>query len=350
VPPSSGATALWESLICSGVSITPYRWLPHQFRAEGRAISIPLVLAQTIILAVFLGSIAGFLGDVHHYLELISHFKLQCLMIALACLLVFIALHAWWSALFACFIVVLNLVTVLPWYIPPSTAPLQEPYYPMKLLFANVESRNKNFSDFIRYVMSENPDVLIIQEATELWIKRLQVLEERFPYHKALPRPGGVGIALYSRLPVAHFDVIALGSARPPGLLTRFTRGGVLSVVAVHARPPLRRHDFRQRNEQLRDAAAMVQALPAPKILVGDLNTSLWSPYYAHLIRHTGLSNARQGFGLLPTWPAYMPVQVGMIPIDHCLVSPDIRVIQMRTGRHIGSDHLPIVVEMVIPG
>jgi endonuclease/exonuclease/phosphatase family metal-dependent hydrolase len=39
-----------------------------------------------------------------------------------------------------------------------------------------------------------------------------------------------------------------------------------------------------------------------------------------------------------------------MIPIDHCLVSSDIRVITLRTGRNIGSDHLPIIVDMVIPG
>lgn len=335
----------------AGVSILPTRWLPGQFRAEGRAISILVVLAQTMVLAVFLGSLAGFLGGVHHYLELLSHLKLQYLMIALVCLLVFVALHAWWSALFACFMVALNLVTVLPWYIPPPTAPLQEPSYPLKVLSANVESRNQDFAEFLRYVTEEHPDVVIIQEATEPWIQRLQVLEERFPYYTALPRPRGVGIALYSRLPVAQFDVIALGSERLPGLLARLTRGGgVLSVVAVHPRPPHRHHDFRQRNEQLRDAASIVQALPAPKILVGDLNTSPWSPYYAQLVRHTGLSNARQGFGVLPTWPTFLPAPVGMIPIDHCLVSPDIRVLRMSTGRHIGSDHLPIVVDMVIPG
>jgi len=221
----------------------------------------------------------------------------------------------------------------------------------MKLLFSNVESKNINFSGFISYVIEENPDVLIIQEATESWINRLQAIEKRFPYNKALPRPWSVGIALYSRLPVAQFEVITLGSERLPGLLARINHGGaMLSVITIHPRQPLQRHYFRQRNEQLRDAASIVQGLPAPKILVGDLNTSLWSPYYTDLIRHTGLHNARQGFGLLPTWPTYMPVRVGMIPIDHCLVSPDIWVFHMRTGWNIGSDHLPIVVDMEIPG
>jgi endonuclease/exonuclease/phosphatase (EEP) superfamily protein YafD len=303
------------------------------------------------VVAVFLCSIAGFIGYIHKYFELTSHFKLQYLMAALACLLIFVTLHGWWSALMACFTIVINLVMVLPWYIPPSQADLTQPYDPVKLLFANVESTNTNFSAFISFVIEENPDVLIIQEATEPWINRLRVLKERFPYDKALPRPGGIGIALYSRIPIERFDVLAIGSERVPGLLARLNRGGgVFSVVTVHPRAPLCRNCFGQRNEELRDAASIVQALPAPKILVGDLNTSLWSPYYAHLMRQTGLDNARKGFGLLPTWPAFMPWPFLRIPIDHCLVSPDIRVIRMRTGRNIGSDHLPIIVDMVIPG
>jgi len=329
----------------------PNSLLSYELRAEGIAISITLALAQTIVIAVFIGSIAGFMGGIHYYLELISHFHLQYLMIALICLLFFIALHAWWSASTTILIILLNLLVVLPYYIPRLNVDLKEPYYPMKLLFSNVESKNINFSGFISYVIEENPDVLIIQEATESWINRLQAIEKRFPYNKALPRPWSVGIALYSRLPVAQFEVITLGSERLPGLLARINHGGaMLSVITIHPRQPLQRHYFRQRNEQLRDAASIVQGLPAPKILVGDLNTSLWSPYYTDLIRHTGLHNARQGFGLLPTWPTYMPVRVGMIPIDHCLVSPDIWVFHMRTGWNIGSDHLPIVVDMEIPG
>ena len=310
-----------------------------------------LVFAQTLVSAVFLCSIAGFLGEVHQGFELTSHFKLQYLMVALACLLVFVTLHAWGSALGAGFTVGLNLVTVLPWYIPQPQADLTQPHYPVKILFANVESANRNVAELISLVIEETPHVVIIQEATESWIDRLKVLHERFPYTKALPRPGSVGIALYSRMPVERFDVISLGSQRVPGLLARLhDGGGVLSVVTVHPRPPLRRHDFRHRNAHLRATASMVQLLPAPKILVGDLNTSLWSPDYARLIRRTGLYNARKGFGLRPTWPAWMPWQGLMIPIDHCLVSPDIGVLTMRTGRNIGSDHLPIVVDLVIPG
>jgi endonuclease/exonuclease/phosphatase (EEP) superfamily protein YafD len=302
------------------------------------------------VVVVFLCSLAGFIAHVHRYFELTSHFKLQYLLLAFACLLVFITLHAWWSAICAFVTVCMNLAVVVPWYLPQPQVPLNQPYSPVKLLFANVESANRNFADFIGLVREENPDVVIIQEATERWIDHLHVIEEQFPYAKALPRPRSVGIALYSRIPVERFDVVALGSERRPGLVARLhLGGGVLSVVTVHPRPPLRPRYFRHRNEQLRDAASVVQALPLPKILVGDLNTSLWSPDYAQVIRQTGLYNARQGFGLAPTWPAFMPWPLLMIPIDHCLVSPDIRVLTMKTGRNIGSDHLPLIVDLVIP-
>jgi endonuclease/exonuclease/phosphatase (EEP) superfamily protein YafD len=317
---------------------------------EGGAI-IASLLAQTVVIAVFLCSMAGFIGRVHHYVELTSHFKLQYLIVALSGLVVFVVLHAWWSAILAFVTVCINLAVLLPWYVPQPQIPLGRPHSLVRLLFANVESSNQNFSDFIGLAREENPDVLIIQEATVPWVEHLKVLEERFPYAKVLPRPGGLGLALYSSLPVERFDVMALGRERVPGILARLPlRGGMLSIATVHPRPPLRRHYFRHRNEQLHDAASVVQALPAPKILVGDFNTSLWSPYYAQLIRQTDLHDARQGFGLLPTWPAFMRLPLLMIPIDHCLVSPDISVIKMRTGRNIGSDHLPLIVDMVIPG
>jgi hypothetical protein len=118
---------------------------PCHVRSEGSAIIIVSVLAQTTVAAVFLCSIAGFIGHADHYLELTSHFKLQYLMVALACLLIFIALHAWWSAIYAFVTVCLNLAVVVPWYLPSPQAPLNQPYSPVKLLFANVESVNKTW-------------------------------------------------------------------------------------------------------------------------------------------------------------------------------------------------------------
>jgi endonuclease/exonuclease/phosphatase (EEP) superfamily protein YafD len=56
--------------------------------------------------------------------------------------------------------------------------------------------------------------------------------------------------------------------------------------------------------------------------------------------------NVRDGFGLLPSWPTFLFFKWLMLPLDHCLVSNDIRVADARTGEPIGSDHLPLIVEI----
>jgi endonuclease/exonuclease/phosphatase (EEP) superfamily protein YafD len=95
-------------------------------------------------------------------------------------------------------------------------------------------------------------------------------------------------------------------------------------------------------------AAACLQDLPEPKICIGDLNTSLWSPFYRGFRKQTKLVNVREGIGLLPSWPTFMGFGWLMIPIDHCLVSDDICVIMVQTVEPIGSDHLPLIVELEI--
>ena len=74
----------------------------------------------------------------------------------------------------------------------------------------------------------------------------------------------------------------------------------------------------------------------------------MWSPHYRDLIDTTGLINVRDGFGVLPSFPmdSYSPLRV---PIGHCLVSEDIGVIDCRLGEATGSDHAPLIVELLIP-
>jgi endonuclease/exonuclease/phosphatase (EEP) superfamily protein YafD len=96
----------------------------------------------------------------------------------------------------------------------------------------------------------------------------------------------------------------------------------------------------------LATAADCLRNLPGPKICVGDLNITPWSPYYRSFVERTKLVNVRNGFGLLPSWPTFLFFKCLMLPLDHCLVSDDIRVADAQTGEPIGSDHLPLIVEI----
>ena len=101
-------------------------------------------------------------------------------------------------------------------------------------------------------------------------------------------------------------------------------------------------HDAR--NEQLQSIAGLVDQLAGEIILLGDLNSSVWDIHLRRLEDSTGLRNAREGFGVLPSWPTFLPF--AMIPIDHALVSKGIAVTDVRTGQKFGSDHLPLIVTL----
>ena len=107
-----------------------------------------------------------------------------------------------------------------------------------------------------------------------------------------------------------------------------------------------RRGHFELRSETLAAAETCLQGLPDPKICVADLNTSLGPPFFQYLATQTNLKNVREGFGLFPSCPTFMDFSLLMIPIDHCMVSSDIRVVSAQTGERIGSDHLPLIVEL----
>jgi len=115
-------------------------------------------------------------------------------------------------------------------------------------------------------------------------------------------------------------------------------------LIATHPIPPISDLYYSARNDQLLDTANSIVKQSGAKILVGDLNVSMWSSDYRTFEDISGLSNARQGFGILPTWPSNFPFL--MIPIDHVLASEHFVINNFTLGDDIGSDHLPIIVEL----
>jgi endonuclease/exonuclease/phosphatase (EEP) superfamily protein YafD len=105
---------------------------------------------------------------------------------------------------------------------------------------------------------------------------------------------------------------------------------------------PVGKRLYDTRNTQLSSLVELLDDFSGNKVLVGDLNASVWDIHYRNLEKRSGLRSARRGFGIQPTWPTFLPF--AMIPIDHVLVSSEISVSDVRTGRRIGSDHLPLVV------
>jgi endonuclease/exonuclease/phosphatase (EEP) superfamily protein YafD len=309
-----------------------------------------LLILKLIVLGALVCSVAGSVGGWYKYGELTSHFKAQYLLASVVSLPLFLFYGKWGWAAVAAVGVMLNLIAVAPWYIGGKD--LSGGYtggHRLTLLLANVNFESTAYNTFLEFVQRRSPDVLVVQEVNAAWCGALQAVQGAYPYYEALPRGGGSGMALYSRFPFEKLPVVLPEGDKRPGILAKLNMDGAsVSLFSIHPRTPTHKGHFGLRNATLAAAAEYLRNLSGPKICVGDLNITPWSLYYQRFIEQTGLVNVRKGFGLLPSWPTFLFFNWLMIPLDHCLISEGIRVIDVQTGEPIGSDHLPLLVKLEI--
>lgn len=296
-------------------------------------------------------SLAGYLGRINLYLEFTSGYKLQFLLVGLCCLVYFTLTRIKLWVAISLFSVLLNLAEILPWYMNQPQINNNNNYQPLKVISYNVLWDNKNYEQAISFIHQQQPDIAIFQEAIEPWAKHLSVLKANYPYHIEAKK---LEIEVYSKYPLSNTEIKLYGTYR--GLVIsdlKIDQDRQIKLIATHAYPQLYygQKGWQIRNEHLeKGIGEYVNNLKQSVIVAGDLNVSMWSPFYHSLIKQSGLHNARQGFGILPTQSGINPqLAIFSAPIDHCLISSDIKVKNFRLGKHLGSDHLPIIVELLIP-
>ncbi|MDJ0700769.1 MAG: endonuclease/exonuclease/phosphatase family protein [Woeseiaceae bacterium] len=308
---------------------------------RGRSTTLAgLVKAGGFVTALF--AFATVMNQYHQYLELFSHFRLQYLVIAAILLLLFLLMRSWLYVWLMLATVALNAWFVVPWYLPADEAPHNEGRF--KVLLANVFAENNDHYVLRALLDAEQPDIVFLQEIGMGWALTLDTWED-YPHRHIVPRYDYFGIAVLSRLPL---DTVEVVGSPPRGFPTLVVGTSIdenaVTFVSTHPMPPMNTANFEARNMQLASVAELVNESDGPKVLIGDLNTTMWSENYQRLVGSTGLENVRTGFGVLPSWPVFLPF--AMIPIDHCLVSGELHASDVRLGPDIGSDHRPLIATL----
>ncbi len=309
--------------------------------SQARPTLTGLIQAAAALCAVF--SIATLFDSAHRLLELFSHFRLQYLggAVVLAILLFALRQVRWGIGL--TLVALINAWTVLPYYQHASPETSQGGAT-LTLLHTNILSSNTAYDELIALIDQTAPDVVLVQEFTAAWQTALADLAG-YPNRYELPRDDNFGLALYSRHALSVIEVHNTGPIDLPVLAVTLDHGGnTWTLISPHTMPPLGESGTRIRNAQLADIAEIANSSDMPTVIIGDLNISMWAYHFAQLIADTGYHDARLGNGVLPSWPAQLPF--AMIPIDHCLVSDGIEVLDIDTGPNIGSDHLPLIVTL----
>ena len=303
-----------------------------------------LGLAQTAGVLTIVFSLASLLQTNLHALQLFSHFRLQYFVVSILLTVAFVVLRDRRYAVLLFATAFINGAHVLPWYTGQAYATDGRE---LKLVTANVRSGNTQYARLLAMLDDEQPDVVVLQEVSPEWANEILRLSGTYPHSIVEARDGNFGIALLSRLPLASAATVDSPPLGFPTIIATFDiRGVPLQVVATHPMIPLGRRNFDARNEQLVSVAGFLRSGSGRRMLIGDLNMSMWDVNYRFLEARTGLRNARSGFGAMPTWPTFLPF--AMIPIDHVLVSTEIGVRDLWTGPRIGSDHLPLVATITL--
>lgn len=227
-------------------------------------------------------------------------------------------------------------VTFLSYFIAPeANHNLQGPE--LKVAVVNVYSGNRDLSRLGSWLEKEPVQVLGVLEVAPHHLDALKTLG--FPYLTAEPQNGNFGIALlFQEEPVS---VQTLDSdTQFPSILAEFQD---YRVLLTHPVPPLSLEARKIGDEQVQRLAKLIAQSEKPTIVMGDFNSTGWDAR-SYPLEEVGLREARQGFGIVPTWPVGRALM--QIPIDHILIPEAWGVSKLARGPEIGSDHYPLRAEL----
>lgn len=281
--------------------------------------------------------------------DLPSHFVLQyvvAVIVGLILALLFKMRRRYFILLGFSFI--LNIATLAPYIdrsAPIDTAGLKT----FKIMQVNTLYLNHNTALLEEQIRQENPDIITVVEANDNFVTMFKALTDLYPHQDAHPRNDARGLAVLSKYPLEAVAVTAYAEPVTPAQTFSVTiHDKPIRFVSMHPYTPVRNLDKRDAH-----MAAIAKAYAAPQetplVIAGDFNATPWSPAMKQFMRDTGLQNARQGRGILPTWPRWLPHAFFRIPIDHVLVSDQLRVIDYKLGTDTGADHLPTITVIEFP-
>ncbi|MGX4642532.1 endonuclease/exonuclease/phosphatase family protein [Massilia sp. SYSU DXS3249] len=219
----------------------------------------------------------------------------------------------------------------------------------IRILTANVLTPNRNTDGLIALIREHNPHVFVTLETDAWWQERLDVLEDEYRFTMKCPLDNLYGMHVYSRLPLEDGAIQFLVDEDIPSMhaLVVLPSGRKVRIHFLHPAPPSpTEHDeSTERDAELLVVAKSVAGLDTPVIVAGDLNDVAWSRTTRLFRKISGLLDPRVGRGMFNTFHAdYWFLRW---PLDHLFHSRHFTLSFIRRLPHFGSDHFPVLVELV---
>ncbi len=200
--------------------------------------------------------------------------------------------------------------------------------------FLNKLYSNTDYPEIDSALEKSNLDFVSFAELKQSDIPQINGLKS-YPYSLVQPSRDDSNIALFSKIPL-----VLNQEASIPYVLASLTtiNNKQYYIFVVHLSPPINNEWLKERNDEMGQLAKYIKSLGNQEnvIILGDFNTSVWSPSYKGLISEIpNLKNTSQNQGPIFTWhDHFLQTQ-----IDHIFIPKSATVLNFKSSLISGSDH-----------
>lgn len=320
--------------------------LPWHRRDLARFV-IGLVEAAAVV--ALSASILGCFGKWHWFLDLFSHFRGQYFIGLAGCAALLLIFRRWWITPLCVLGMLANGVALRPLFESDEPRASSSPDGSfLRVVSYNLYFENPAHEPTLRWLRESNADIIYLCEVTPAWSAAIRrELGSLYPHQHHAPQGDPFGAALLSRQPWLRVEEKQFGPFDAPALAAFFgenPRGGKV-VLGMHPTPPNGRRGSEARDAAFAEATRWLRSqTPRAKIVLGDLNATIWSAGLFTMMQQTGLEDTGAGFGWQPTWMC--DSLFFQIPIDHILISKQWKVADRRIGPDLGSDHRAVIADL----
>lgn len=315
--------------------------------------------------AVIALSLLSLIYDLNLWMAKVLDFpRLQYFTVAVICLILLLFLKKTWSKGFIFLLIglssaiIIQGVRIAPYLVGEKQVPnfdrAQEAQgRSVGILIANVLMTNRQAADLLQIIKEKDPEMVLVMEVNEWWINELGSLEEDFPYTVKHPLDNAYGMALYSKFPLHHQEILFFNNDKVPSIHTEveLTSGEKFKFHGVHpvAPVPSEKYPDNMGKEEvaLLKVGRMVAADSLPSIVAGDYNDVSWSHTSRLFGKEGDLRNVRLGRGLYNSFDAQSYIL--RWPLDHYFVTEEFSLTEIVRLPEFGSDHFPLFAEFVLP-
>ncbi|MEH6406845.1 MAG: endonuclease/exonuclease/phosphatase family protein [Leeuwenhoekiella sp.] len=219
----------------------------------------------------------------------------------------------------------------------------------LRLFTSNVLQKNKDHQKLLIEIFQKDPDIIILCEADTIWRNAIAPkISKEYKYRVEEPLSNTYGMLLYSKYKLVNPKVNYLVDDEIPSIHTQFILPSkdTIQLYAIHPTPPMPQHNpsSSDRDTEMMMVAKMSVNSKFPVVVMGDFNDVAWSNT-TKLFKEVGeLLDVRIGRGLFNTFNARN--FLFRWPLDHIFISEEFRVINVKRGNDINSDHFPTYVHL----